>query len=39
MEPDMTWSEVRKTAARPLAGVRYRRHLLCRYSLTWMKPG
>ena len=39
MEPDMTWSEVRKTATRLLPGVRYRRHLLWRYSLTWMKPG
>ena len=38
MAPDMTWSEVRKTAARLLPGVRYRRHLLWRYSLTWTKP-
>jgi ubiquinone/menaquinone biosynthesis C-methylase UbiE len=38
MAPDMTWSEVRKTATRLLPGVRYRRHLLWRYSLTWTKP-
>jgi ubiquinone/menaquinone biosynthesis C-methylase UbiE len=38
MEPDMTWGQVRKTAARLLPGVRYRRHLLWRYSLVWTKP-
>ncbi len=37
-EPDMTWSQVRSTAARVLPGARYRRHLLWRYSLTWAKP-
>jgi SAM-dependent methyltransferase len=39
MEPDMSWSQVRSVAARLLPGVRYRRHLLWRYSLTWVKPG
>ena len=38
MEPDMTWAQVRKTAARLLPGARYRRHLLWRYSLVWTKP-
>jgi hypothetical protein len=37
MEPDMTWAQVRKTAARLLPGARYR-HLLWRYSLVWTKP-
>ena len=27
------------SAARTLPGVRYRRHLLWRYSLLWRKPG
>ena len=36
-DPDMTWAEVRATAARLLPGVRYRRHLLWRYSLLWTK--
>jgi len=46
---DMTWAEVRATAARPprdrrataarlLPAARYRRHLLWRYSLLWTKP-
>jgi SAM-dependent methyltransferase len=39
MEPDMSWSQVRTAAARLLPGARYRRHLLWRYSLTWVKPG
>jgi hypothetical protein len=34
----MTWAEVRATAHRLLPGVRYRRHLLFRYSLLWRKP-
>ena len=34
----MTWREVRAEAARLLPGVRYRRHLLWRYSLIWQKP-
>jgi hypothetical protein len=38
MEPDMTWAQVRAIASRTLPGVRYRRHLLWRYSLTWDKP-
>jgi ubiquinone/menaquinone biosynthesis C-methylase UbiE len=39
MDPDMSWREVRAAAARLLPGVRYRRHLLWRYSLLWRKPG
>ena len=35
----MTWAEVRAAARRTLPGVRYRRHLLFRYSLLWSKPG
>ena len=31
-------AEVRATARRLLPGVRYRRHLLWRYSLLWRKP-
>jgi ubiquinone/menaquinone biosynthesis C-methylase UbiE len=38
MDPDMSWGEVRAQAARLLPGVRYRRHLLWRYSLLWRKP-
>jgi SAM-dependent methyltransferase len=38
MEPAMTWSQVRATAAQILPGARYRRHLLWRYSLQWTKP-
>ncbi len=37
-DPDMSWAEVRAAAARLLPGVRYRRHLLWRYSLRWTKP-
>jgi ubiquinone/menaquinone biosynthesis C-methylase UbiE len=37
-DPGMTWAEVRDTARRLLPGVRYRRHLLWRYSLLWTKP-
>jgi ubiquinone/menaquinone biosynthesis C-methylase UbiE len=36
-EPEMTWAQVRATARRLLPGVRYRRHLLFRYSLLWRK--
>ena len=36
--PDMSWGEVRAVATRLLPGVRYRRHLLWRYSLLWRKP-
>jgi hypothetical protein len=35
----MTWDEVRVGALRLLPGVRYRRHMLWRYSLMWRKPG
>jgi SAM-dependent methyltransferase len=38
MDPEMSWREVRDTAAATLPGVRYRRHLLWRYSLHWRKP-
>ena len=34
-DPGMSWREVRAGAARLLPGVRYRRHLLWRYSLLW----
>jgi len=37
-DPEMTWAEVRAAACRLLPGVRYRRHLLFRYSLLWSKP-
>jgi ubiquinone/menaquinone biosynthesis C-methylase UbiE len=37
-DPDMTWGQVRATASTLLPGVRYRRHLLWRYSLLWSKP-
>jgi SAM-dependent methyltransferase len=37
-DPDMTWGQVRATASRLLPTVRYRRHLLWRYSLLWRKP-
>jgi ubiquinone/menaquinone biosynthesis C-methylase UbiE len=38
MDPDHSWREVRAAAASALPGVRYRRHLLWRYSLLWTKP-
>jgi SAM-dependent methyltransferase len=38
-DPEMTWAEVHVTARDLLPGVRYRRHLLWRYSLRWRKPG
>lgn len=38
MDPDMTWTQIRRAAARHLPGARYRRHLLWRYSITWTKP-
>ena len=37
-DPTMTWDDVRFGALRLLPGVRYRRHLLFRYSLMWQKP-
>ncbi|MET9296439.1 class I SAM-dependent methyltransferase [Streptomyces sp. NPDC003077] len=36
--PQMGYGQVRTTARLLLPGVRYRRHLLRRYSLTWQKP-
>jgi SAM-dependent methyltransferase len=36
--PPMTYHEMRAIARRLLPGVRYRRHLLGRYSLIWEKP-
>ena len=39
VDPEMSWREVRAAAAHTLPGVRYRRHLLWRYSLRWQKPG
>ncbi|QWF77692.1 class I SAM-dependent methyltransferase [Amycolatopsis sp. CA-230715] len=38
-DPRMGYAEVRAAARRILPGVRYRRHVLRRYSLTWRKPG
>jgi hypothetical protein len=38
-DPEMTWAEVKAIAGDVLPGVRYRRHLLWRYSLRWRKPG
>ena len=35
--PEMTWAEVQTAARGLLPGVRYRRHLLWRYSLLWRK--
>ncbi|MET8505592.1 class I SAM-dependent methyltransferase [Streptomyces sp. NPDC004787] len=37
-DPQMSYGEVRAAARRLLPGVRYRRHVLRRYSLTWRKP-
>ncbi|MCL3994587.1 class I SAM-dependent methyltransferase [Streptomyces lavenduligriseus] len=37
--PRMSYGQVRAAARRLLPGVRYRRHVLRRYSLTWRKPG
>jgi len=36
--PPQTYAQMRQIARRELPGVRYRRHLLWRYSLTWTKP-
>ena len=36
--PPQTYAQVRRIAAETLPGVRYRRHLLWRYSLIWAKP-
>lgn len=32
------YAEVRRIAARLLPGVRYRRHVLWRFSLVWTRP-
>ncbi len=37
-DPRMSYGQVRSAARRLLPGVRYHRHVLCRYSLTWEKP-
>jgi SAM-dependent methyltransferase len=37
-DPDLSWRGVRAAASRVLPGIRYRRHLLWRYSLLWRKP-
>ncbi|MFI0367865.1 class I SAM-dependent methyltransferase [Actinomadura sp. 1N219] len=37
-DPQMSYGQVRDAARRLLPGMRYRRHLLRRYSLTWDKP-
>jgi ubiquinone/menaquinone biosynthesis C-methylase UbiE len=39
LNPQMSWREVRVAATQTLPSVRYRRHLLFRYSLLWRKPG
>lgn len=36
--PPLTYREMKVLSARVLPGVRYRRHLLSRYSLVWRKP-
>lgn len=36
--PPATYLEMKRIASRALPGVRYRRHLLGRYSLLWTKP-
>lgn len=36
--PPHTYTEIRQLAARTLPGLRYRRHILWRYSLIWKKP-
>ena len=38
VDPEMSSHQVRAEATRLLPGVRYRRHLLWRYSLLWRKP-
>ncbi|WP_155358586.1 class I SAM-dependent methyltransferase [Acrocarpospora macrocephala] len=37
-DPQMSYGQVRAAARRLLPGMRYRRHVLRRYSLTWGKP-
>lgn len=36
--PPESWASMRAIASRELPGVRWRRHLLWRYSLVWTKP-
>lgn len=36
-DPQMSYGQVRAAARQLLPGVRYRRHVLRRYSLTWKK--
>ena len=36
--PPLTYRDMKALSARVLPGVRYRRHLLSRYSLVWHKP-
>jgi hypothetical protein len=36
--PPLTYREMKALSADLLPGVRYRRHLLSRYSLVWRKP-
>ena len=36
--PPHTYDQVRRVAGRELQGVRYRRHVMFRYSLVWTKP-
>jgi SAM-dependent methyltransferase len=36
--PQMTWAEAHQAAREILPDMRWRRHLLWRYSLTWTKP-
>ena len=36
--PPLTYGEMKALSARALPGVRYRRHVLGRYSLVWRKP-
>jgi 2-polyprenyl-3-methyl-5-hydroxy-6-metoxy-1,4-benzoquinol methylase len=37
--PAETYQQIRRLAGRLLPGMRYRRHLLWRYSICWVKPG
>lgn len=37
-DPDLTWSQARRTAHHVLPGSRWRRRLLWRYSVLWEKP-
>lgn len=37
--PPHSYAELRAIAARLLPGVKYRRHVLWRYSLVWIRPG